>query len=191
MGEIAEFMGQIQEQSGMEVGDEPKMSESSQNVDEQWMLEEGEDDKTTTSWEPTLPQPTLAPPPLPQPTDPTPHILGKVVPYSILSDPVTPNVPIPCRFMQSKEGEKGIFETFPNIQQKEVAGECLEFAEEDVLETTIPEEVRFYDTGQVTTPKPPNLAQISNPQSFEVVFVLEFVLEHKGKLMRELVKHSN
>ena len=59
MGEIAEFMGQIQEQSGMEVGDEPKMSESSQNMDEQWLLEEEEDDKTTASWEPPLPQTTL------------------------------------------------------------------------------------------------------------------------------------
>ena len=52
MGEIAEFMGQIQEQSGMEVGDEPITSKPSQNMDEQWLLEEEEDDKTTASWEP-------------------------------------------------------------------------------------------------------------------------------------------
>ena len=137
MGEIVEFMGQIQEQSGMEVGDVHKMSESSQNMDEQWLLEEEEDDKTTASWEPPLPQTTLAPPPLPQPPkDPTPPTLGKVVPYSILSDPVTPNVPIPCRFMQSneEEGEKGIFETFPTIQEKEVVGDYLELIKEDVLQ---------------------------------------------------------
>ena len=125
MGEITEFMGQIQEQSGMEVGDEPITSKTSPNMDEQWLLEEEEDHKTTASWEPPLPQPTLAPPPLPQPPkDPTPSNSGKVVPYSILYDPIPPNVPIPCRFIQSKEeeGEEGIFETFPNIQEKEVVG---------------------------------------------------------------------
>ena len=195
MGEIAEFMGQIQEQSGMEVGDEPITSKPSQNMDEQWLLEEEEDDKTTASWEPTLPQPTLAPPPLPQPPkDPTPPTLGKVVPYSILSDPVPPNVPFPCRFMQSneEEGEKGVCETFSELPENEVAGECLEFVKEDVLETTIPEEVRFYDTGQVTT-LTINLAKCNSPsispwcnkdvlpKTFEVVFVLEFLLDHTGK----------
>ena len=50
-----------------------------------------------------------------------------------------------------------------------------------MLATKIPNEVEFYDTGQVTTLQPSNLAELSNPQSFEVVFVIEFVLEHKGK----------
>ena len=195
LGEMVEFMEQIQEQSCMEVGDEPKMSESSQNMDEQWLLEEEEDDKTTTSWEPPLPQTTLAPPPLPQPfKDLPPSNSGKVVPYSILSDPIPPNVPIPCRFMQSneEEGEKGIFETFPMIQEKEVIGDYLELIKEDVLATTIPEEVRFYDTGQVTTLMI-NLAKCNSPsispwcskdvlpKTFEVVFVLEFLLDHTGK----------
>ena len=128
MGEIAEFMGQIQEQNGMEVGDDPRCPNQAKTWMNSWLLEEEEDDKTTASWEPPLPQTTLAPPPLPQPPkDPTPPTLGKVVPYSILSDPVTPNVPIPCRFMQSneEEGEKGIFETFPTIQEKEVVGIIL------------------------------------------------------------------
>ena len=195
MGEIVEFMGQIQEQSelsnstiensvgdfeiieattldnGMEVGDEPKTSKTCHNMDEQLLFEEDEEDKAKASLEEALPQP---------PKDPTPHTFGKVVPYSILSDPVTPNVPIPCRFNE-EEGEKGIVETLPKTQEEEVAGDCLELIKEDVFATTIPNEVEFYDTGQVTTPKPPNLAEISNPQSFEVVFVLEFVLEHKGK----------
>ena len=85
--------------------------------------------------------------------------------------------------MQSKEGEgeEGIFETFSEIQEKEVAGDCLELIKEDVLATTIPNEVEFYDTGQVTTLKTPNLAKLSNPKSFEVVFVLEFLSNHKGK----------
>ena len=62
-----------------------------------------------------------------------------------------------------------------------MAGECLEFIKEDVLETTIPNEIGFYDTGQVTTLTTPNLAEFSSPKTFEVVFVLEFSLEHKGK----------
>ena len=98
---------------------------------------------------------------------------------------------IPCRFKE-EESEEGIFETFPNIQEKEVVGECLEFVKEDVLETTIPEEVRFYDTGQVTT-LTIKLAKCNSPsispwcskdvlpKTFEVVFVLEFLLDHTGK----------
>ncbi|XP_070679273.1 uncharacterized protein [Malus domestica] len=88
MGEIAEFMGQMQEQSevtdstveiieainlesGIEVGDEPKMSKPSQNMDEQLLLEEEEDNKATAKEEPPLLQPTLAPTPLPQPHMPS------------------------------------------------------------------------------------------------------------------------
>ena len=181
MGEIVEFMEQIQEQSCMEVGDDPTTAKPSQNMDEQWLLEEEEDDKTTTSLEDSLPQPTLAPPPLPQPSkDPPPPNSSKV---SILSNHSPPNVLIPCRFLQfnEEEGEKDIFEAFPNIQEKEVAGDCLELIKEDVLATTIPNEVEFYDTGQVTTLKTPNLAELSNPKSFEVVFVLEFLSNHIGK----------
>ena len=219
MGEIAEFMGQIQEQSelsnssiensakdfeiaqtitlekGMEVGDEPKTSKPSSYMDEKLLFEEEEDDKATTSLEEALPQPILGPPPLPQPPkSPTPSNSSKVVPNSILSYPIPPNVPIPCRFMQSKEeeGEEGIFKTVPNIHEKEVAGECLEFVKEDVLETIISEEVRFYDTGQVTSITI-NLAKCNSPsispwcrknvlpKTFEVVFVLEFLLDHTGK----------
>ena len=153
-------------------------------MDEQLLFEEVEDDKATAREEPPLSQPTLDPPALPQPSKaPTPSNSGKVVPDSILCDLCPPNGPIPCRFMQSKkeEGDEGIFETFPKIQEKEVAGECLEFIKHDVLETTIPNEVGFYDTGQVTTLKTPNLAEFSSPKTFEVVFVLKFLSEHTGK----------
>ena len=67
------------------------------------------------------------------------------------------------------------------IQEKEVAGECLEFIKEDILETTIPKEVGFYDTGQgpILTP---NLAECKVPEMFkEGVFILEFMSEHTGK----------
>ena len=75
LGAMVECREQIQEQSCTEVGDEPTTAKLSQNMDEQWLLEEEEDDKTTRSWKPPLPQPTLAPPPVLQPpTDPTPSI---------------------------------------------------------------------------------------------------------------------
>ena len=78
----------------MEVGDEPKTFESSQNVDEQLLLEEKEDNKATTREEHSLPQP---------PKSPMPSNSIKVVPNSILPNPIPPNVPIHCRFLHSKE----------------------------------------------------------------------------------------
>ncbi|KAM1258406.1 hypothetical protein ACFX2J_037854 [Malus domestica] len=67
------------------------------------------------------------------------------------------------------------------IQEKEVAGEYQEFIKDDVLETTNPKEVGFYDTGQVAT-LTPNLAECKVPKTFkEVVFVLEFLSKHTGK----------
>ena len=85
--------------------------------------------------------------------------------------------------MQSKEeeGEKGIFETFPKNQKKEVDGECLECIKEDVLETTIPKEVEFYDMGQVPTITF-NLAKSNIPETFKnVVFVIEFLSDKASK----------
>ena len=177
LGEIVDFMGHIQEQSefsnsttensmgdveitktitlesGIEVGADLKTSPQSLNIDAQLLFEEEEEEKATAREEPPLPQPFR---------DPTPFNSGKVAPYAILSNPVPPNVPIPCRFNE-EEGEKGIVKTFPTIQEKEVVGGCLELIKEDVLATTIPNEVEFYDTGQVITPKTPNLAEFSIP----------------------------
>ncbi|KAM2646742.1 hypothetical protein TB1_000061 [Malus domestica] len=158
----------------MKVGGEPKTSKPSQNMDEQLLLEEGENNKATTSKEPPLPQPHMPS---------MSSITTKVSPNSIRPDPVSPNAFIPCRIMQSKEeeGEKGIFETFPKNQEQEVDGEFLEFIKEDILETTIPQEVGFYDTGQVITLKTPSMAEVSSPTTFEWVFILEFMSEHTGK----------
>ncbi|KAM1274945.1 hypothetical protein ACFX2H_024642 [Malus domestica] len=89
-------MGQMQEQSelsystieiaeaitldsGMEVGDEPKTSKPSQNMDEQLLLEEEKDHNATARDEQPLPQPPKAPPP---------SNSGEVVPNSILSNPI-------------------------------------------------------------------------------------------------------
>ena len=164
MGEIVEFIGQIQAQSELS----SSMCKPSREEDEQLRLEEEEEDKATASLEEALPQPSK---------DPPPPNSSKI---SILSNLIPSNVPIPCRFNE-EEGEKGIIETFPTIQEKKVVVDYLELIKDDVLATTIPNEVEFYDTGQVTTLQTTNMAEISNLQSFEVVFVLEFVLEHKGK----------
>ncbi|KAM1695941.1 hypothetical protein ACFXTN_027524 [Malus domestica] len=123
MGEIMEFMAQIQEQSelsnstienlkenfeihdaitlesGMEVGTSPKTSKPIQNMDEQLLFEEEEDDKATAREEPPLPQPTLAPLPLPQPPNALPlSNTGKLGPIFVNSNPIRPNVPFPRRF---------------------------------------------------------------------------------------------
>ncbi|KAM1601293.1 hypothetical protein ACFXTN_023630 [Malus domestica] len=144
-------------------------------MDEQLLLEEEENTKATTREEPPLPQPHM--PSMPSNTT-------KVSLNSICPNPVSPNVLIPCRIMQSKEeaGEKGILETFPNTQKQKVDRECLEFIKEDTLETKILKEVRFYNTGQVITLKTPNLAKSHIPATFkDVVFVIEFVLEQASK----------
>ncbi|KAM1560922.1 hypothetical protein ACFX1Z_004117 [Malus domestica] len=199
IGQIMEFMAQIQEQSklsnstienlkedfeihdaitlgsAMEVGGEPKTSKPSQNMDEQLLLEEEENNKATAREEPPLPQPHM--PSMPSTTT-------KVSLNSICPDPVSPNVLIPCRIMQSneEEGEKDIFETFPKNQEQEVDEECLEFIKEDTFETKIPKEVGFYDTGQVITLKTPNLTKSHIPATFkDVVFIVEFVLEQASK----------
>ncbi|KAM2889965.1 hypothetical protein FF1_013529 [Malus domestica] len=66
------------------------------------------------------------------------------------------------------------------IQEKVMAGEDVECIKEDVIETTIPKEVEFYDTGQVLTITF-NLAKSNIPETFkEVVFVIEF-LSDKAK----------
>ncbi|KAM1650720.1 hypothetical protein ACFXTN_003395 [Malus domestica] len=139
-------------------------------MEEELLLEEGENNKATAREEPPLPQPHM--PSIPSTTT-------KVSLNSIRPDPVSLNVLIPCKIMQSKEeeGEKGIFKTFPKNQEQEVDVKCLEFIKEDTLETKIPKEVGFYDTGQVITLKTPNLAKSHIPATFkDVVFAptLEF-----------------
>ncbi|KAM1391913.1 hypothetical protein ACFX2I_019570 [Malus domestica] len=202
MGEIMEFMAQIQEQSelsnstienskenfeihdaitlesGMEVGTSPKTSKPIQNMDEQLLFEEEEDDKATAREKPPLPQPTLAPLPLPQPPNALPlSNTGKLGPIFVNSNLIPPNVPFPRRFLipKQEESEKDIVEALPKIQEKEVAGDCQEFIKEDVVETTKSKEVEFDDTGQITTIVV-NLAKFKVPETFkEVVFVIEFL----------------
>ncbi|KAM2327996.1 hypothetical protein ACFXTH_014506 [Malus domestica] len=132
IGQIVEIIGQFREQGklpsstiinpnggfeaakaitlrrGKKVETKPKTSKQSQKVDKQLLLKEEEEDKATTRKEQILPQPSKAP---------MPPNTGKVVPNSILSNPIPPNVPFPRRFIQSKkeESEKDILETFKKV----------------------------------------------------------------------------
>ncbi|KAM1650537.1 hypothetical protein ACFXTN_003226 [Malus domestica] len=102
IGQIMEFMAQIQEQSelynstvenlkedfeihdaitlgsAMEVGGEPKTSKPSQNMDEQLMLEEEENNKATAREEPPLSQPHM--PSMPSTTTKAPTLKFKPMP---------------------------------------------------------------------------------------------------------------
>ncbi|KAM1298129.1 hypothetical protein EV1_024603 [Malus domestica] len=228
VGQIVEFMAQIQEQSefsnanivssmedfeitkaitlgsAMEVGAEPRASKQSQEEDEHLLIEEEEEDTPTARVEQPLPQPHRVP---------MPSNSVKLVPNSILSFPIPPNVPFPRRFFipKEEESEKDIVEALPKvqsdipilgtpkqvpdcveipeenctprrrIQEKKVAGEYLEFIKEHVLETTIPKEVEFDDTGQITTIVV-NLAKFKVPKTFkEVVFVIKFLSDKASK----------
>ncbi|KAM2296185.1 hypothetical protein ACFX1S_035881 [Malus domestica] len=190
---------------GSEMEDEPvpEPSKHSPKVDELLLQEEDEEDDMG-NLEELLPQ---APQVL------MPSNLGEVVPNSIHSNVIPPNVPFPRRFFipKKEESEKDIVEAFPKvqndipilgatnqvpdcvemfkglctprrlIQEKVVAGEDLECIKEDVLETTIPKEVEFYDTGQVPTITF-NLAKSNIPETFKkVVFVIEFLSDKTFK----------
>ena len=124
------------------------MCKPSREEDEQLRLEEEEEDKATASLEEALPQPSK---------DPPPPNSSKI---SILSNLIPSNVPIPCRFNE-EEGEKGIFETFPKSQEKEVDRECgLEFVKDQELVINWKWK---YDKGQASALKIPNLAECTIP----------------------------
>ncbi|CAN6542245.1 unnamed protein product [Malus baccata var. baccata] len=91
------------------VGIKPNTSKPSKKEDEKLLIEEDEMDKAMTKVESSLPQPS---------NGPKLSLSGKIVPNSIHYNIIPPNVPFPCRFMQSKkdENEKGILETFRKVQ---------------------------------------------------------------------------
>ncbi|KAM2526843.1 hypothetical protein TB1_024159 [Malus domestica] len=133
MGEIMEFMVQIQEQSelsnstvenskedfeihdaitlgsAMEVGAGLKTSKHSLEVDEELLIEEEEADIHTARVEQPLPQPL-------KPSNPP--TTSKDVLISFHSNAIPPNVPFPSRFLipKKEESEKDIVEAFPSVQ---------------------------------------------------------------------------
>ncbi|KAM2715186.1 hypothetical protein EV2_044823 [Malus domestica] len=204
MGEIMEFMAQIQEQSELSNSTIENLKENFEIHDAITLESEEEDDKATAREEPPLPQPPNAPPL---------SNTGKLGPIFVNSNPIPPNVPFPRRFLIPKQevSEKDIVEALskvqsdipilgtPNqvpdcvevfkepcsprrmIQEKVVAGEYQEFIKEDVFETTKSKEVEFDDTGQITTIVV-NLAKFKVPETFkEVVFVIKFLSDKASK----------
>ncbi|KAB2631090.1 elongation factor G-2 [Pyrus ussuriensis x Pyrus communis] len=133
IGQIMEFMKQIQEQSelsnstienskedfeihnaitlgsAMEVGADLKMSKHSLEVDEELLIEEEEEDMHTARVKQPLPQP-------PKPSKPP--TTSKDVPIPCYSDVIPPNVPFPSRFLipNQEESKKDIVEAFPKVQ---------------------------------------------------------------------------
>ncbi|CAN6712798.1 unnamed protein product [Malus baccata var. baccata] len=133
MGQIAEFIGQFQEQgklpsstivnpkgrfetakaitlrSGKQVGTDPQPSKSSQKEDEKLLIEEEEQAKPTTRVEQPLPQPS---------SNSKPSNSTKVSPNSNFSSSIPLNAPFPSRFRQTKkeENKKDILETFRKVQ---------------------------------------------------------------------------
>ncbi|KAB2617163.1 S ribonuclease [Pyrus ussuriensis x Pyrus communis] len=133
IGQITEFVGQFRDQgklpsstianpkggvetakeiilrSGKEVGTDPQPSKSNHKEDERLQFEEEEYTQPTARVETLLPEAPIAP---------TPSNSSKVVPNLIISNPVPTNVPIPCRFINSKEeeSEKDILEALPKVQ---------------------------------------------------------------------------
>ncbi|XP_070682432.1 uncharacterized protein [Malus domestica] len=95
--------------SRKEVGIKPNTSRPSQNEDERLLIEEDELDKATARKEVSMPQP---------PSATKLSNSGKDNVILTPSNPIPPNAPFPCRFMQSKneENEKDILETFRRVE---------------------------------------------------------------------------
>ncbi|KAM1257256.1 hypothetical protein ACFX1Q_031239 [Malus domestica] len=203
MGEIMEFMVQIQEQGDMKDEAVPEPSKHSPNMDELLLQAEEEEDDLGSLEEFLLQAPQI----------PMSSNSGEEVLNSLHSNIIPPNVLCPCRFLipNIKESEKDIVEALPKvqsdisilgapkqvpdgietfkepctprkgIQENEVVEAYQEYIQEAVHETIKPKAVEFDDTGQATTIIV-NLAQFKVPEMFkDVVFVIEFVSEKESK----------
>ncbi|KAM1725048.1 hypothetical protein ACFX11_023423 [Malus domestica] len=203
MGEIMEFMVQIQEQSDMKDEAVPELSKHSPNMDELLLQAEEEEDDLGSLEEFLLQAPQI----------PMSSNSGEEVLNSLHSNIIPPNVFCPCRFFipNIKESEKDIVEALPKvqsdipilgapkqvpdgietfkepctprkgIQENEVVEAYQEYIQEVVHETIKHKAVEFDDTGQATTIIV-NLAKFKVPEMFkDVVFVIEFVSEKESK----------
>ncbi|KAM1134562.1 hypothetical protein ACFX19_044373 [Malus domestica] len=196
MGEIMEFMVQIQEQGDMKDEAVPEPSKHSPNMDELLLQAEEEEDDLGSLEEFLLQAPQI----------PMSSNSGEEVLNSLHSNIIPPNVLCPCRFLipNIKESEKDIVEALPKvqsdisilgapkqvpdgietfkepctprkgIQENEVVEAYQEYIQEAVHETIKPKAVEFDDTGQATTIIV-NLAKFKVPEMFNnVAPTLEF-----------------
>ncbi|KAM1860678.1 hypothetical protein ACFX13_012815 [Malus domestica] len=196
MGEIMEFMVQIQEQSDMKDEVVPELSKHSPNMDELLLQAEEEEDDLGSLEEFLLQAPQIL----------MSSNSGEEVLNPLHSNIIPPNVLFPCRFLipNIKESEKDIVEALPKvqsdipilgapkqvpdgietfkepctprkgIQENEVVEAYQEYIQEVVHETIKPKAVEFDDTGQATTIIV-NLAKFKVPEMFkDVAPTLEF-----------------
>ncbi|KAM1029939.1 hypothetical protein ACFX2C_033894 [Malus domestica] len=203
MGEIMEFMVQIQEQGDLKDEAVPEPSKHSPNMDELLLQAEEEEDDLGS-----LEEFLLQAPQIPMSSNSCEEVLN-----SLHSNIIPPNVLCPCRFLipNIKESEKDIVEALPKvqsdisilgapkqvpdgfetfkepctprkgIQENEVVEAYQEYIQEAVHETIKPKAVEFDDTGQATTIIV-NLAKSNIPETFKnVVFVIEFLSDKASK----------
>ncbi|KAM2967538.1 hypothetical protein FF1_027791 [Malus domestica] len=196
VGQIVEFMAQIQDQSDMKDEAVPEPSKHSPNMDELLLQAEEEEDDLGSLEEFLLQAPQI----------PMSSNSGEEVLNSLHSNIIPPNVLCPCRFFIPiiKESEKDIVEALPKvqsdililgapkqvpdgietfkepctprkgIQENEVVEAYQEYIQEAVHETIKPKAVEFDDTGQATTIIV-NLAKFKVPEMFtNVAPTLEF-----------------
>ncbi|KAM1837486.1 hypothetical protein ACFX14_019288 [Malus domestica] len=196
VGQIVEFMAQIQDQSDMKDEAVPEPSKHSPNMDELLLQAEEEEDDLGSLEEFLLQAFQI----------PMSSNSGEEVLNSLHSNIIPPNVLCPCRFLipNIKESEKVFVEALPKvqsdipilgapkqvpdgietfkepctprkwIQENEVVEAYQEYIQEVVHETIKPKAVEFDDTGQATTIIV-NLAQFKVPEMFkDVAPTLEF-----------------
>ncbi|KAM2750009.1 hypothetical protein EV2_028847 [Malus domestica] len=163
VGQIMEFMAQIQEQSDMEDEAVPEPSKHSPNRDELLLQAEDEEDDLG-SLEEFLRQ--------------TPEVhmssnSGEEVPISFHSNDI-PILGATKQVLDRVEYFKGLCFPRKMIQENEVVEACQEYIQGAVHETIKPKAVEFDDPGQATTIIV-NLAKFKVPEMFKnVVFVIEF-----------------
>ena len=194
VGQIMEFMAQIQEQSEVsnstlenskaEVeideaitleGDRedeavPEPSTHSPNLDELLLQAEGEEDDLGSLEEFLLQAPQI----------PLSSNSGEEVPISFHSNDI-PILGATKQVLDRVEYFKGLCFPRKMIQENEVVEACQEYIQGAVHETIKPKAVEFDDPGQATTIIV-NLAKFKVPEMFKnVVFIIEFVSNKASK----------
>ncbi|KAM1241314.1 hypothetical protein ACFX2J_046525 [Malus domestica] len=157
VGQIMEFMAQIQEQSDREDEAVPEPSTHSPNLDEFLLQAEGEEDDLGSLEEFLLQAPQI----------PLSSNSGEEVPISFHSNDI-PILGATKQVLDRVEYFKGL--CFPRnmIQENEVVEACQEYIQGAVHETIKPKAVEFDDPGQATTIIV-NLAKFKVPEMFKNV----------------------
>ncbi|KAM1855872.1 hypothetical protein ACFX14_006168 [Malus domestica] len=163
VGQIMEFMAQIQEQSDREDEAVPEPSTHSPNLDELLLQAEGEEDDLGILEEFLLQAPQI----------PMSSNSGEEVPISFHSNDI-PILGATKQVLDRVEYFKGLCFPRKMIQENEVVEACQEYIQGAVHETIKPKAVEFDDPGQATTIIV-NLAKFKVPEMFKnVVFIIEF-----------------